>query len=309
MTTLTLEENYDLVKEHYCVVLDSRLGDLYKNGSDNSDIVFIFPDPVVDKKDSVSLTCSILNFTCPNSQYVVTLQNNEMTFIVYTAGVPDTQILNIPVGNYNPQAFTTAFLAELTSAFGANDFTLTYSTTTYQLTISSATKPFDFYIFDPSLPIPSNIYMNERNTLGMIIGCDNHTLYSSNVGAGALNSVLLPYPVNFSGINSLNIHIANIQTRNINSLTKTNSNLVANIPVNCGPNEVIFFDKRNDFEFTLTDDVLNQLEINLKDNLGNFLELNNQYWNLVIEFIIIRKQFSEIKSFSQIINYESGAKI
>ena len=309
MTTLTLEENYDLVKEHYCVVLDSRLGDIYKNGSDNSDIVFIFPDPVVDKKDSVSLTCSILNFTCPNSQYVVTLQNNEMTFIVYTAGVPDTQILNIPVGNYNPQSFQTAFLAELTSAFGANDFTISYSTTTYQLTISSATQPFDFYIFDPSLPIPSNIYSNPNNTLGMIIGCDNHTLYSSNVGAGALNQTLLPYPVNFSGINSLNIHIANIQTRNINSLTKTNSNLVANVPVNCAPNEVIFFDKRNDFEFTLNDDVLNQLEINLKDNLGNFLELNNQYWNLVIEFIIIRKQFSEIKSFSQIINFESGASV
>jgi hypothetical protein len=249
MTTLTLEDNYDLIKEHYCVVLDSRLGDIKKNDSNNSDIIFIFPDPIVDKKDSISLTCSILNFTCPNSQYVVTLQNNEMTFIVYTAGVPNIQILNIPVGNYNPVSFQTAFLAELTSAFGANDFTMSYSAVTYQLTISSATKPFAFYIFNPSLPIPTDIYTNKNNHLGMIIGCENHILYSSNSGVGGLNKILLPYPVNFSGINSLNIHIANIQTKNINSLTKTNSNLVSNVPVNCSPNEVIFFDKRSDFEF------------------------------------------------------------
>ena len=61
MTSLTLEENYDLIKEHYCVVLDSRNCDIKKNDNDNSDIIFLFPDPIVDKKDSVSLTCSILN--------------------------------------------------------------------------------------------------------------------------------------------------------------------------------------------------------------------------------------------------------
>jgi hypothetical protein len=303
MTTLTIEENYDLVKEHYCVVLDSRNGDIKKNDSYNSDIVFLFPDPIVDKKDSVSLTCSILNFTCPNSQYLITLQNNEMTFIRYELGEPNIQILNIPVGSYNPTTFQTAFLAELTSAFGVNDFVMSYSPTTYQLTISSATAPFSFYIFNPALPIPNNIFMNKGNTLGNIMGCDNHILYSSTSGVGVPNQILLPYPVNFSGINSLNIHIANIITRNINSLTKTNSNLVANVPVNCSPNEVIFYDKRNDFEFTITEDVLNQLEIQIKDNLGNFLELNNQNWNLVVEFIIIRKQISTKKSFTQIIKY------
>jgi hypothetical protein len=113
--------------------------------------------------------------------------------------------------------------------------------------------------------------------------------------------ITMPLPVNFSGINSINIYLANLVTQNLDSLTKTNNGIVCNVPINCPPNDVIYYDKRSDFEFKLDQQYLNSLTVHLKDNLGNFIDLQGQSWNLTLEFSLLKKIPKRIKTFTEII--------
>jgi hypothetical protein len=116
----------------------------------------------------------------------------------------------------------------------------------------------------------------------------NKLYTSTNTVAGTAGNYTLnlPFCVNFSGLSSLNIHIDNIRTRNIDSLDLTVSNIAASVPVNASPNGVIYYEKKDDFNIIVRESTID-FDISLKDDLGNLLDLNNQHYNLVLQFDII----------------------
>lgn len=89
---------------------------------------------------------------------------------------------------------------------------------------------------------------------------------------------------NFSGLNSFNIHLDNISTKNIDSFSKTNGAIIASIPVNAPVGGVIIYEKKNSFDFDIEYDNLDYLQIDLMDDLENYLDLNNSHWNLTLQF-------------------------
>lgn len=94
----------------------------------------------------------------------------------------------------------------------------------------------------------------------------------------------MPYTCNFAGINSFNITCENIRTSNLDSHDElSTSSIIANIPVSNASNNMIFFEKRNDFEFDVKEKTIDYLDISIKDNLQNFIDFNNQHWDLVIQ--------------------------
>ena len=101
------------VKENFLVVLDSRNGTRWNNGTWYSSVFFDFIDPIRVPKTAIQCTCSVLSFSCPNSLYIINETNSLLS--VTLSGV----LINysIPYGNYNANTFINAMKTILDSGF------------------------------------------------------------------------------------------------------------------------------------------------------------------------------------------------
>lgn len=321
---ISVTEDYDLQKENFLLVIDSRNSDVdisnplfYDNPTpfnlySNSNLTFSFKNPLIDNNNVVKSSLSVLNFTCPNSMNVIGDKNDSLVFFCDNnqTGTFVEELIVIDSGNYNPNSFIFELKDKLTQTFPNGDWQITFSNITNKISISAQR---DYYFY--SYPYTDENYFKAQN-IGTIMGFNDviaqgitdvdaagktyytGIMYPDYVGA---YNITMPLPVNFSGINSINIYLANLVTQNIDSLTKSNNGVICNVPVNCPPMDTIYYDKRSDFEFKLDQEYLNSLTIHLKDNLGNFIDLQGQPWNLTLEFSLLRKIPKRIKTFTEII--------
>jgi len=242
-------------KEEFLVVLDSRNATTYLNDSKNSSIMFQFEDSIQKDKNAIKLTCSVMSFTCPVSFYNINSTNNLFS-VTISSPSPVNYDFYVPPGNYNVNTLITAL--------SSIPLTITFNNLSNKLTLTHSTY---------------NFTINSKSTIYGVMGFKNQTTYTSSS-----LSVTLPYTVNFAGLNSFNIHFDNIVTRNIDSFTLTNSSIIASIPVNANQAGVIFFNKSFDFEFLVSQNVIDFIQIDLKDDIGTYLDLNNSHWNLTLQF-------------------------
>ena len=66
-----LYDLYDLVtiQDSFLYVLDSVNADTYNNGSKKSLCTFYLEEPITKRLEALQMTCSVLQFTIPNSIY------------------------------------------------------------------------------------------------------------------------------------------------------------------------------------------------------------------------------------------------
>ena len=62
-------------KNKFIMVIDSRNADNYNNGTSNSDMTFLFQEPIMIPKGAIKMTCAVLAFTAPNSIYNINRYN------------------------------------------------------------------------------------------------------------------------------------------------------------------------------------------------------------------------------------------
>ena len=60
----------------FIVVIDSRNVDTCNIGTSNSDMTFLFQEPIMIPKGAIKMTCAVLAFTAPNSIYNINRYNN-----------------------------------------------------------------------------------------------------------------------------------------------------------------------------------------------------------------------------------------
>ena len=271
-------DNIDLLytnQENFLMVLDSRNATTYHNGSFNSSIEFDLIEPIKLGHRSIVMKCSVLNFTCPNSIYIINEYNNTL---VYTLSGFPSNAITFPYGNYNAQTFMTMFKSSMPTGFN-----ITFNNITNIFTIS--------YTTDFSFNSGSSIYE--------LMGFAKNVDYVSNN-----NTLDLPFTCNFNGLQSFNIHFASLNTPNIDSLTKSNSAIIQAIQIPIGSNQILF-QKTSDFNFVVSQDMIDDIRIDLKDDLGNLINLNNNHFNLTLEFTIIKdiNRFRDLNNFQNIIKY------
>jgi hypothetical protein len=333
-------ENFVQVEESFLVVLDSRNA-TEENSSYgyNSDLSFKLQTPIIQPVNSLNLKANVLNFTCPNSQFVINETNNVLGISFDTEGTPyynanytcqyDAFYILLNVGNYNSYTFIT----ELTNQFNIisnrynnslGGFSVSFDTITNKYSLHNNT----FYFFISQNVIFDNFFetvfpKDSFYTIGDVMGFDNTKTYFSTPASQSGNlfsapfSISLPFPVNFSGLQNINIHIENLKTHNVPYqaknfiLSKNNNqeyqnyskgNIAASIPVNCKPMGVIFYDKIGQFSFSVKDEQLDTIRIALRDDLGNLLNLNGQNWNLTIEFILTKHIEKKTRNFYSILS-------
>ena len=247
-------EEFYYKTDSYLIILDSRNADMYSNGTLNSDVTFEMKFPIIVPNDCLAMTMNVHSFVCPISWYLINSTNNLLSItansILYN--------ISIPYGNYNINSFQTALLALLPVGF-----LLTFNNLNNKLTMSYT----------------STFSINANSTIHQIMGFLKKTVYTSSS-----NNIILPFTVNFSGLNSINILCENVRTSNLDSKDNlTPSSIIANISVNNASNNMIYFEKQNDFSFDVKEKTIDYLDISIQDSLGNKIDFNNQNWDLVIQ--------------------------
>ena len=210
------------------------------------------------------MTCCVLAFTAPNSIYNINRYNN---YIHMYLGNPNTDLkVYIPYGNYNSLTFMTQFVASVLSANSTlgTGLSITLNAVTNRFTVSHTRTSILFVLDSTISPV---IGMNTYMSLG----------YS---GLGSSNC-LFPYTCNFTGIQNINIHITSMNTDNIDSLTKSDCNIVQIIPVDSNQSQIT---KTNDYAFTIKEDCIDSILVTTTDDLGESIDWNNQHWNLTLYF-------------------------
>ena len=278
-------ENLIISKESFLVILDSRNATRYDNGSYMSNIFFEFDDPIKVETNTLQWGASVLNFSCPNSIYII---NETNCLLSITNNLQNlTNNYKFPYGNYNVTSFINQFNAAFVSSFGYN-YSMSINTTTNIFTITST---IDFTI-------------KSESTIGPIMGFESNKVYFST------NNVLtLPFTCNFNGLQNLNIHMPTVVTKNFNSFDRSSvSTSIQSIPIQCGSNQ-IYYVKSNDYNFTISTQILDSLTIQLKDDLGNFINLNNQHFNLTLVFNTLKNmnRFKNDTTLLSLVKYASHA--
>jgi len=304
------QDNLIEVEDRVLLSLDSRTATVKYNDAYLSDVLFKFQEPFIQPKDAIHIKCSVLSFTCPNSQYIINQTNNLLYVIVgVTPTLYEFQVV-IPQGNYNQTSFSTELITCLNSQVNLGTWSITVNANTYQYTLTNSLYPFT--INQSYAPLNNS---NIISRLGDVIGFDNTTIYNSNAGSGTTYNLTFPFPCNFGGLNSLNIHFTNLKTRSFQYVAPTqkitgfqayntnftNDSIAISVPVNCNPNEVIYFSKIASYEFLLKEEIFDNLHIQIQDDLGNFINLNGQNWNMSVEFCITRIMRKKSRNFFEIL--------
>jgi hypothetical protein len=272
--TFTQQTERYVKKDSFLVVLDSRNAEEYMNGSQHSNVVFDVKYPIQIPKDCIYMTWVVSSFTCPVSWYLINSTNDVLRYLI-NGNIFSTQF---PHGNYNVKTFMSQFLSQMPSGF--------------TIVLESVTNKF-------TIGYTQSFTLLSDSTIMPVLGGDSNSSYvSSN------NVVPMPYPCNFAGLNSFNIKCNNIRTDNLDSYDKcSTSPIIASIPVNASQNGVIYYEKRNDFEFEVKASCIESLDISIEDDLGNNIDLNNQHWNLTLQVNYIREIEKDVNSsFHSILN-------
>jgi len=261
------------IKESFYVVMDSRNATNIKNPPFNSDVDFQFEGSLYfNHDDYIQLTFSVNSFSCANSIYVINETNNKLSITMNDI----TNIYLVTYGNYNINTFQSYLLSIL-----PNTFNLTYKTTNNIYTLTNTT--YDFII-------------NSTSTINEVMGFSKNTNYYS-----INKSFTFPYTSNFIGLQNINIAVDNINTNNLDSFTKSQSSIIQSIPIDV-LNPVIKYVKTNDVMIPIKVNFIDSLNINILDDQNNFINLNNQHFNLTIQFTIIKNIPRYKNNFTNILN-------
>ena len=259
------------------------------NAPFNSDAIFGFQQSIRRDPRAKLWTCSVKSFTAPNYIYIINEYNSLLSITI--SGV--TVNYTISFGNYNANTFMTYLLTIL--PFG---FTITLNTITNKYTLSYT----------------NTFQINAISTIYAIMGFNKNSNYIS-----ISNSLTMPYTCNFNGLQNLNIHLSSTNTDNLDSFTSSTGGVILALPIINGSNQILY-QKSDNFEFIIKQDVIDIFEIELLDDLENPINFNNQHWNITLKFTLVKDmdKFMYKNNFKNILgssnydnydNYELNKKI
>jgi hypothetical protein len=135
------------------------------------------------------------------------------------------------------------------------------------------------------------------------MGFDKNTSYTSSFFNGSYN-LTMPYTCNFNGIQNINILLTSINTKNVDSYSKSNSNIIQSVQVPLFCNQILF-QKTLENSFNFNQELMDDIRIELRDDLNNLINLNNQHFNITLLFTVIKdiERFKYNLNFHDIVNY------
>jgi hypothetical protein len=250
-------------------MLDTRNATSYYNDNNLSDVEWDLNDVIKKPKNAVEFTVSVVNASIPIGQYnVVPTDNTDLVLTITTTGGSPYPFA-ISSGNYT----ITSLLSTITGNLPA-PYSIGY--VDYRNRV---------YIVNGS---GTNFTFKVSTGLAEPLGFEPNKSYSSTAG-----SIIAPNCVNMSGLRNINIHMDNLTTKNISSVTKGSSTIIGNVPVDVNSMGIVSYNLSNNYEIPVPSSTLDYINILLKDNLGNFLQNNGIHWSVTLKFsYYIQQEFS-----------------
>jgi hypothetical protein len=201
----------------------------------------------------------------PYSFYAVNSTNNVLTFN------NGTVTATITPGNYTSTTIQSELKTKIDAAFADTNTTITFSPSTYKLTITRTTA----FIIDSMNSVPASTASN-------ILGFRSSTASATSATASGV--------INISGPNYIIMRSTfltkPIQHRMLYSDTTYQNNLWA-IPLSASPGDIIFESPnlpiKLNYKFTIAPTDI--IDIQLYDDSNNFLDLNGLDWAMQLIFI------------------------
>lgn len=261
-----MNDNLCQVKEDILVVLDSRNATTYYNGNFNSDVEWDLTDVVSMPKKGIEFTVNVINASIPIGQYIVNETNNILVLKNVVTNITST--VTITPGNFT----ITQLIAELTTNTPA-EYVYSYTSRINKMSIYNTNDNFQIL---------------STTTMWELLGLQRNTTVIS-----VLKTYSFPNCVNMSGLRNINIHLDNLNTKNIASLTKSSSTIIGNIPMDVNSMGVVSYNLSNNYEIPVPISSIDYINILLKDDLGKFIENNGIHWNVTLKFsYYIRQDFT-----------------
>lgn len=203
----------------------------------------------------------------PYSFYSINATNNVLTFN------DDALFITLVPGNYTSTSLTLALKQLIDSAFGDTTTVVTFSYSTYKITITRGVA----FSVDSYTDVP-------QSTLSNILGFAITT--ATAISVTGINVI------NISGPNYINI-VSNFLTKPIDHkvlyINSSYSNVLATIPVTVGPGNTItsFYQVSEPIRFSYKYSILTTSIIDFKitDEYGNILNLNGLDIDIQFYFI------------------------
>ena len=264
------------------IVLNSehgkRLNDI---PSYNSHILFEFPPLVNDDQNVIHNSITIDSIELPHSFYNIDEFNNKINIKFEKIPLPNiqlqtitnTQLMTIPLGNYNASTFQAQFLLLFNDLFGITP-------------IMRLNKITGKYLFNAQ-PNDTQYYqkitfLKTGSTCFKVMGLDKNEdkmfYYEDPIQP-------FPFMCNFLGTKKINIYSESLASHNITSDARGECSLIASVSNSAPIFNLIHMDYLHTGEMKLKIKTISEIDIQLKDENGNLLNLNNMFWTLTINLI------------------------
>jgi hypothetical protein len=252
-----MNNNVCQVKQNILVTLNSKNCTAYYNGNFLSDVEWDLSDILAKPKAAVEFSVSVMNTSIPIGQYNVNSTNNILVLRNVVTDVIST--VTITPGNYT----ITQLIAELTTNTPA-EYEYTYTPKINKMSVYNTTHNFQIL---------------STTTMWELLGLQRNTVVTST-----FKTYHFPNCVNMSGLQNINIHLDNLNTKNITSFTKAASTIITSVPVDVNSSGVLSYNLSSNYEIPVPISSLDYINILLKDDLGNFIENNGIHWSVTLLF-------------------------
>ena len=234
--------------------LNSSSATLKRNGTYNSDLLYLFNTPVVPPS-GCNLTVRLKSLYVPLSFTLVSSNNN-----VFTLNGTD---YTTPAGNYS----ATQLATEITPL-------LTNTEPTFTISLTTTTNKFTF-----------------TDTDDFVVGgtCD-YLLGLSGTSSSTNKTLVSTYPCDLTGENQLFLAVNNLSTSNLSSTSGGTTSITGSVLVDVPAGSVLYHFNTTDNYFTTFEDNLSFLHVVLTGEDGvTPLNLSNFDWSATLEVGFVTK--------------------
>lgn len=264
-----MNNNICQVKQDILVTLDTRNCTTFYNSDKFSDVEWDLSDVIKKPNKAAEFSVSVINANIPIGQYnVVPTDNTGLVITIQTlGGSPFT--IGITDAHYTINSLLSTITGNLSAPY-----TIVYLDYRNRVYISNGSgNQFTFKV---------------STGLAEPLGFEPNKTYSSTSG-----TISAPYCVNMSGLRSINVHLDNLNTKNISSFTKSTSTIIANVPVDVNSMGIVSYNLSCDYEIPVPISSMDFINIMLRDNQNNLIQNNGIHWSVTLKFsYYIQQEFS-----------------
>lgn len=257
--------------------LNSSQATVYKNDSKKSKVLFELLDAVPRDLNILECKVGLVNAQIPYSFYNVNDTNNKF----YMNG----SLYGINANTYNIDTLIDNLTSNLPSGFS-----ITYYESTHKLKFTYTSY---FQLYDSGI----------KTSAMSILGFSTNTIYYSGLNYG-LWEIVAPYPFNLNTFNRIHIATDSFFLKNVDSYNKTTTNILATIPVNTTPYDIIQYENKNNFRSNIHNiEGFYNLEINIYDDNENDIDFRNVDWTLTLQVDLLVEKILNREKLEDIIKY------